>query len=316
LLLGLPARWIEADEGPGTWSPFDVVGHLIHGERTDWIPRVEHILEHGDAVPFPPFDREAMFAASKGVPLGELLDTFARLRAENLDRLTAMRLTDADLGRRGRHPDLGAVTLGQHLSTWVAHDLSHIAQVARVMARQYADAVGPWRAYLSILGTQNTQMTQGTQMAQIAQMTPAATPNVRQAVPFLGVRDIEASLRFYVDGLGFTMAKDWSPEGRVRWCWLELGDAALMLQEYWKDSKPGGAPEGTLGQGVTVCLMCADALAVYRDALMRGLSPSRPFVGNHLWVTSFTDPDGYRLDFESPTDVPEGTVFAELADPA
>ncbi|MGE0464056.1 MAG: DinB family protein [Vicinamibacterales bacterium] len=304
LLGGLPSRWIDATEGSDTWSPFAIVGHLIHGERTDWIPRVEHILAHGDAVPFPPFDREAMFTASKGLSLGELLDTFARLRAENLDRLAALKLTDADLARRGRHPDLGAVTLGQHLSTWVAHDLSHIVQVARVMARQYTDAVGPWRAYLSVL------------RPPAEAPTPAATSNVRQAVPFLGVRDVQASLRFYVDGLGFTMTKDWSPEGRVRWCWLELGDAALMLQEYWKDGKPGGAPEGPLGQGVTVCLMCADALAVYRDALMRGLSSSRPFVGNHLWVTSFTDPDGYRLDFESPTDVPEGTVFAELADPA
>lgn len=151
LLLDLPDRWIQATEGPGTWSPFDVVGHLIHGERTDWIPRIEHILRHGDAVPFPAFDREAMFAASSGLPIGELLETFDRLRAENLSRLAALRLTEADLSRPGRHPDLGPVTLGQHLSTWVAHDLGHIAQVVRVMARQYADAVGPWRTYLSIL---------------------------------------------------------------------------------------------------------------------------------------------------------------------
>ncbi len=152
LLQDLPDPWIVATEGPGTWSPFDVVGHLIHGERTDWVPRVEHLLEHGDAVAFPVFDREAMFAASRGRSLGELLDTFGRLRGESLGRLAALRLTDADLARRGRHPEFGVVTLGQHLSTWVAHDLDHVGQTVRVMARQYTAAVGPWRAYLSILG--------------------------------------------------------------------------------------------------------------------------------------------------------------------
>lgn len=152
LLLDLPGRWIEAVEGPGTWSPYDVVGHLIHGERTDWMPRVEHMFQHADAVPFPPFDREAMFAASSGLALSELLDTFARLRADNLNRLAALGLSDADLERRGKHPEFGAVTMGQHLATWVAHDLSHVGQVVRVMARQYSEAVGPWRAYLSILG--------------------------------------------------------------------------------------------------------------------------------------------------------------------
>jgi hypothetical protein len=151
LLAGLPATWTGATEGPGTWSPFDVIGHLIHGERTDWVPRVEHILRHGDAVTFPPFDMEAMFAASRGLTLDELLATFAELRAENLRRLAALGLTDADLERRGRHPEFGVVTMRQHLSTWVAHDLGHISQVVRAMARQYTDAVGPWRAYLSIL---------------------------------------------------------------------------------------------------------------------------------------------------------------------
>ena len=152
LLSDLPDTWIRATEGPGTWSPFDVVGHLIHGERTDWMPRVDHILRHGDKAAFPAFDREAMFTASRGLSLSELLDTFGRLRAESLDRLAALRLTDADLERRGRHPDFGAVTLGQHLATWVAHDLNHVGQVVRVMAHQYTAAVGPWRAYLSILG--------------------------------------------------------------------------------------------------------------------------------------------------------------------
>jgi hypothetical protein len=128
-----------------------VVGHLIHGERTDWVPRVEHILRHGDAVPFPPFDREAMFEASKGRSPAELLDTFQQARAGSLERLEALGLTTADLERRGRHPEFGVVTLGEHLATWVAHDLSHIGQVVRVMARQYSTAVGPWRAYLSAL---------------------------------------------------------------------------------------------------------------------------------------------------------------------
>jgi hypothetical protein len=153
LLGGLPGAWVSATEGPGTWSPFDVVGHLIHGERTDWIPRVEHLLRYGDAVPFPPFDREAMFAASQGQSLAQLLDTFESLRAGSVERLRALGLTEADLERRGRHPELGVVTLGQHLSTWVAHDLGHIGQIVRTMAKQYATAVGPWKQYLSMLRT-------------------------------------------------------------------------------------------------------------------------------------------------------------------
>jgi hypothetical protein len=152
LLEDLPEQWTAAVEGPGTWSPYDVVGHLIHGERTDWVPRVEHLLRYGDAVAFPPFEREAMFVESQGRSLTELLDTFATLRAESLQRLAALGLTDADLLRQGRHPDFGLVALGQHLATWVAHDLGHISQIVRVMARQYTDAVGPWRVYLRVLG--------------------------------------------------------------------------------------------------------------------------------------------------------------------
>jgi hypothetical protein len=151
LLADLPEPWVTATEGEGTWSPYDVVGHLIHGERTDWIPRLEHILRHGEAVPFPPFDRFAMFEASRGRTLAELLDTFAELRVVGVDRLRSL-LSPGDLARRGTHPELGTVTLGQHLSTWVAHDLSHIGQIVRVMARRYATAVGPWRRYLPLLG--------------------------------------------------------------------------------------------------------------------------------------------------------------------
>lgn len=146
-------------------------------------------------------------------------------------------------------------------------------------------------------------------------MTGEATvaSNVKHAVPFFMVTDIEASLRFYVDGLGFAVTNEWRPEkagGRVQWCWLQLGDVSLMLQEYWRDGGPGGAPDGPLGQGVSVCFMCADAIALYHDFVARGVAAKRPFVGNGLWVTSVCDPNGYRLDFESPTDVPEETVYA------
>jgi len=151
LLRDLPETWVNANEGDDTWSPFDVVGHLIHGERTDWLPRVRIILEHGEAVPFDPFDRYAQFAASQGRTLASLLDEFAAARAENLRQLAALRLTDADLDRRGRHPELGVVTLRQLLATWVAHDLDHVVQISRVLARQYSDEVGPWRAYLRII---------------------------------------------------------------------------------------------------------------------------------------------------------------------
>jgi hypothetical protein len=151
LLRGLPEPWLRGTEGPETWSPFDVVGHLIHGERTDWIPRLRIILDHGDSRPFEPFDRFAQEEASRGKTLEELLDTFGALRAKNVATLRSLRLSREDMGRRGTHPALGAVTLGQLLATWVAHDMTHLAQVSRVMAKQYADAVGPWSAYLSVL---------------------------------------------------------------------------------------------------------------------------------------------------------------------
>lgn len=155
LLRDLPDGWIAAHEGGDTWSPFDVIGHLIHGERTDWMPRVRIILEHGEARAFDPFDRSAQFSASEGRTLASLLDELATLRRESLRELAALRLTNADLDRRGLHPALGVVTLGQLLATWVAHDLDHVMQISRVLARQYSDEVGPWRAYLRIIsGTQ------------------------------------------------------------------------------------------------------------------------------------------------------------------
>jgi hypothetical protein len=153
LLWDVPASWARQNEGPETWSPFDILGHLIHGERTDWIVRTEILLTFGEERSFTPFDRFAQFEASRGKTLHQLLDTFAELRAANLVRLQSLGLTSQDLNRRGSHPELGPCTLGELLATWVAHDLSHIAQVARVMGRQYTEAVGPWRAYLPMLDT-------------------------------------------------------------------------------------------------------------------------------------------------------------------
>ncbi|MGD2215097.1 MAG: DinB family protein [Gemmatimonadales bacterium] len=151
LLADLSDPWIRCDEGPDTWSPYDIVGHLIHGERTDWIPRLRIILEHGDLRTFTPFDRFAQFQDSRGKTLAELLDTFEALREENLRTLEGMKLKPEQMDLSGTHPELGRVTLRQLLATWTVHDLGHIAQIARVMAKGYADQVGPWGAYLSVL---------------------------------------------------------------------------------------------------------------------------------------------------------------------
>jgi hypothetical protein len=151
MLRGLPPGWIAAHEGGETWSPFDVLGHLIHGDRTDWLARIRIILDHGEGRPFEKFDRFAQFEESKDRTLDELLDEFAALRRDNLAQLASPRLSPSDLGRKGLHPSLGPVTLGHLLATWVAHDLDHIVQIARVMARQYSDEVGPWRAYLRVI---------------------------------------------------------------------------------------------------------------------------------------------------------------------
>ncbi|MDX1439969.1 MAG: DinB family protein [Rubricoccaceae bacterium] len=152
LLCGLDDAWTTPNEGPDTWSPFDVIGHLIHGERTDWIPRVRMIVEHGESQAFEPFDRFAQFEESRGKSMKTLLNEFAELRDQNLVELQDMDLKPDDFGRRGTHPELGTVTLGQLLSTWVVHDLDHVVQVSRVMAKQYSDQVGPWRAYVRVLG--------------------------------------------------------------------------------------------------------------------------------------------------------------------
>jgi len=151
MLAGLPPAWTDATEGPETWSPYAIVGHLIHGERTDWIPRARLILAQGPQRRFTPFDRFAQFRESEGKSLADLLDEFARLRAESLATLAGWHLTDAQLGLEGEHPEFGPVTLRQLLATWVAHDLGHVAQTARVMAKQYREAIGPWRAYLPVM---------------------------------------------------------------------------------------------------------------------------------------------------------------------
>jgi lactoylglutathione lyase len=148
--------------------------------------------------------------------------------------------------------------------------------------------------------------------SQLATESPqlTTTSNVEQAVPFLMITNMEASLRFYTEGLGFEKTREWTPDGKIRWCWLQLGGAALMLQEY----VPARTPTSKLGEGVSICFQCKDALAIYHDALSRGLTPRQPFVGNAMWVTILTDPDGYKLDFESPTDAPEETLYSDDVD--
>ncbi len=153
VLKDLPQDLTDKNEGAETWSPYDIIGHLIHGEETDWIPRAKIILEHGRSRPFQPFDRFAQFERFKGKPLNELLDTFAHLREKNLKILQQMDITPVMLKLTGIHPEFGPVTLGQLLATWVVHDLGHIGQIVRVMSRQYFEAVGPWKAYLTVLGS-------------------------------------------------------------------------------------------------------------------------------------------------------------------
>jgi len=151
LLAGLPSPWISGNEGPDTWSPQDVLGHLIHGEETDWIPRAKIVLTMGESQAFEPFDRFAQARRFAGWPLERLLDRFCELRAAGVATLQGWHLTREQLALRGRHPELGQVTLSQLLAAWVVHDLGHIAQISRVMAKQYTAAVGPWKAYLPVL---------------------------------------------------------------------------------------------------------------------------------------------------------------------
>ncbi len=150
-LSGLSNEWIDNNEGPDTWSPYDIVGHLIHGERTDWMQRMEKILaETGDKT-FEPFDRFAQFRESQGKTLNQLLDEFEAIRRQNIAMLINKQLQPADLNKKGDHLSLGEVTLSQLLSTWVAHDLGHIAQIARVMAKQYQTEIGPWIAFMPVM---------------------------------------------------------------------------------------------------------------------------------------------------------------------
>ena len=151
MLRGLPEEWTQATEGPGTWSPYTVIGHLIHCERVDWFPRLQIILEHGPSRPFDPFDREAQFLEDQQIPLNALLDQFTALRRDNLSNLGKLNLEDAQLQLQGTHPALGLVTARQLLATWTAHDLGHILQISRVMARCLKQEVGPWAEYLSVM---------------------------------------------------------------------------------------------------------------------------------------------------------------------
>ena len=151
LLVGLPADWTEVNEGSDSWTVHEIVAHLIHAEHDDWVPRARHLLQWGASRAFAPFDRTFGFEAARARPLAELVREFARCRAESLDALASLRLTSADLAREGRHPEFGVVTLGLHLATWVAHDLTHVSQIVRVMGVQYRDAVGPWSRYLRIM---------------------------------------------------------------------------------------------------------------------------------------------------------------------
>jgi hypothetical protein len=154
LLRDLPEAWTKPNEGGDSWSAYDIIGHLIHGEKTDWIARTKRILEHGENKPFDKFDRMAQFNDSKGKILPQLLDEFARLRAENVNTLKALSLKPADLAKRGKHQILGTVTLSQLLATWAAHDLSHLHQLSRVLAYQYREAVGPWTKFLGVMQCQ------------------------------------------------------------------------------------------------------------------------------------------------------------------
>jgi hypothetical protein len=151
LLRDLPESWTAATEGPGTWSPYVVIGHLIHGEKADWMPRLAIILAHGPSRPFDPFDREAQFRENQGRSLSALLDEFSALRRDNLARLRALNLQPAQLELKGTHPALGPVTVRQLLATWTAHDLAHLLQVSRVMAKRYKQEVGPWAEFLSVM---------------------------------------------------------------------------------------------------------------------------------------------------------------------
>lgn len=151
MLAGVNAHWFDATEGPDTWSPYIIVGHMLHGELADWIPRAALTLAQGEHRRFAPYDRFAQFHESEGKSLAQLLDEFDVARAKSLATLVSWTLTDTELALEGEHPVFGTVTLRQLLATWVAHDLGHIAQIARVMAKQYRDAVGPWRAYLPVL---------------------------------------------------------------------------------------------------------------------------------------------------------------------
>ncbi len=151
LLRDLPESWTHRSEGASTWTAVDVIGHLIHADQTDWVPRARWILQHGESEAFPPFDRAGHFRLIEGKSLAEILDEFSRVRSEAIDELRSLDLQSGDFERRGRHPVLGSTTLSQLVATWPAHDLTHLHQISRILAHQYREEVGPWRQFLGVM---------------------------------------------------------------------------------------------------------------------------------------------------------------------
>lgn len=232
LLRDLAEVVTRRNEGEGTWSAIDVVGHLIDGERTDWMPRTRILLESGESRTFEPFEREGHVRETHGKSLAELLDEFSRLRSENLAALRALNLRPEDLGRRGRHPEFGPVTLSQMLATWAAHDLTHLHQLSRLLAHPYREAVGPWSRYLGVMQC----------AGHSGGARPPAGPRLDAVHPVLGSRDVEASIRFY-ERLGFTPAFRDRPRD-PRYAAVARDGVELHLQ--WQDgaerARPGDRP--------------------------------------------------------------------------
>ncbi len=257
LLAGLPAAWTTPNEGPETWSVFDILGHLGHGERTDWIPRARMILARGDDRRFAPFDRFAQARESEGKSLDTLLEEFETLRTENLATLESWRLGEAELELEGEHPDFGRVTLRQLLATWVAHDLGHLAQIGRVMAKQYRDAVGPWRAYLPILERE-------TQVTARRSADHGDLPRSGDVVPHLAnvaflVREYDEALLYFTESLGFRVLEDspLTPDKR----WVRVAprgshEAALLLARAATPEQ--SAAIGKQGGGRVVFFLATD----------------------------------------------------------
>lgn len=295
LLAGLPETWVHATEGEGTWSPYDVIGHLIHGERTDWIPRARHILA-GETQAFESFDRMAQFTESQGKNLDELLATLADLRRENVAALIGMNLSESDLSRRGLHPELGDVTLGQLLATWVVHDLDHLAQVARTMAKVYGETTGPWSEYLSILRDRRGLSERRGLFDSDIHMTK---PEISRVSPFFIVRDGAAALSFYRDQLGFEITFQ-EPADDPFFGTVCRGGAMIMLKDVGVDPLPNYKREPAARWDAYFDVPDPDALAA--EFAARNVEFSEPLKDTHDGLRGFElkDCDGYVLFFGRP----------------